>query len=170
MPWRFDLGTRAAVIAVVTIGIALGLGAFTFVYARGYSYLSNDAGACANCHIMREHFDAWNKSSHKAVATCNGCHTPHNLVGKYMTKARNGFWHSFYFTTGRYPDPLRITERNRRITEQACRGCHADIVAAIDPDPRARGTSAARVGTVSIHAAEPANCIRCHQYVGHLVR
>ena len=170
MPWRLALGTRAAFIAVVTIGVALGLGAFTFVYARGYSYLSHDAAACANCHIMREHYDAWNKSSHKAVASCNDCHTPHDLVGKYMTKARNGFWHSFYFTTGRYPDPLRITERNRRITERACRGCHEEIVAAIDPDPRARGTSSARVGAASAHASEPANCIRCHQYVGHLVR
>src|SRR5688572_32577853 len=42
----------------------------------------------------REHFDAWNKSSHRAVATCNDCHTPHNLVGKYTVKAKNGFWHS----------------------------------------------------------------------------
>ena len=169
-PRRFTLGTRAAFAAVITIGIALGLGAYTFVYARGYSYLSHDAAACANCHIMREHFDAWNKSSHKAVAACNDCHTPHNVVGKYLTKARNGFWHSFYFTTGRYPDPLRITERNRRITEGACRGCHEDIVAAIDPDPRARGTSATPVRVASAHAAERTSCIRCHQYVGHFVR
>jgi cytochrome c nitrite reductase small subunit len=167
---RFALGTRAAFIAVITIGIALGLGAYTFVYARGYSYLSNNASACANCHIMREHYDAWNKSSHKAVATCNSCHTPHNIVGKYATKARNGFWHSFYFTAGGYPDPLRITGRDREITEQACRHCHEDIVAAIDPDPRARGTSAAHVATASAHAAEPTDCIRCHEYVGHFVR
>ena len=40
------------------------------------------------------------RASHHAVATCNDCHTPHNLVGKYVVKARNGFWHSFYFTTG----------------------------------------------------------------------
>ena len=43
----------------VAIGAAIGLGGFTFVYAKGYSYLSNDPNACANCHIMRDHLDAY---------------------------------------------------------------------------------------------------------------
>ena len=103
---------RAGIIAAAAFGLALGLGVFTFGYARGASYLTNDPAACANCHIMGEHFAAWQRGSHR-TATCNDCHTPHDFVGKYVTKARNGFWHSFYFTTGRYPDPLRITERNR---------------------------------------------------------
>lgn len=148
--------SRWAVVLAVTVGLVVGLGAFTFVYARGYSYLSHDASACANCHIMQEHYDAWVKSTHRNVAACNDCHTPHNLVGKYTVKAKNGFWHSFYFTTGRYPDPLRITEGNRRVTADACRYCHAEITAAID-HPAAT-------------ASERANCVRCHQYVGHLVR
>jgi cytochrome c nitrite reductase small subunit len=153
---RRTTAARIALVLALTIGLAIGLGAFTFVYARGYSYLSNDPSACTNCHIMREHFDAWNKSSHKSVATCNDCHTPHNLVGKYTVKAKNGFWHSFYFTTGRFPDPLRITEGNRAVTVDACRYCHAQIVAAIEhPDATEK---------------ERSNCVRCHEYVGHLVR
>ena len=147
---------RIALVLALTVGLAIGLGAFTFVYARGYSYLSNDPAACANCHVMREHFDAWNKSSHKNVATCNDCHTPHDFLGKYTVKAKNGFWHSFYFTTGRYPDPLRITEGNRAVTADACRYCHSQIVAAIEhPDAPAKDRS---------------TCTRCHEYVGHLVR
>ena len=140
--------------AAVAIGLAIGLGGFTFVYARGASYLTNDPEACGNCHIMREHLSAWVKSSHHAVATCNDCHTPHNFIGKYATKASNGFWHSFYFTTGHFPDPLRITEGNREVTEGTCRYCHGDIVEAIDPASR----------------REELSCIRCHRYVGHLVR
>ena len=161
--------THIAVGAAVAGGLAFGLGAYTFGYARGYSYLSNDASACANCHIMREHFDAWNKSSHRAVATCNSCHTPHNLVGKYATKAKNGFWHSFYFTTGRYPDPLRITEGNRRIAAAACRECHAAIVEAIDP-PARPVPHPAPSGATAAHSAAPSDCIHCHRYVGHNVR
>jgi cytochrome c nitrite reductase small subunit len=60
------------------------------------------------------------------VAVCNDCHTPPGLVPKYVTKARNGFWHSFYFTTGGSPDPLGITPRNHQVTEAACQvpyGC-----------------------------------------------
>jgi cytochrome c nitrite reductase small subunit len=140
---------------------------------------------------MQEHFDAWNKSSHRAVATCNDCHTPHDLVGKYTVKAKNGFWHSFYFTTGRFPDPLRITEGNRRVTEEACRSCHEQITDAIVPaQPRhgetaslTRSTSAASADDTerpaaaeaarpaATHAADrSASCIRCHQHVGHWVR
>jgi cytochrome c nitrite reductase small subunit len=153
---------RAGLTAAVALGLAAGLGLFTFGYARGASYLTNDPAACANCHIMSEHFTAWQRGSHRAVATCNDCHTPHDLVGKYVTKARNGFWHSFYFTTGRFPDPLRITERNHQVTESACRYCHAQIVAAIDPAPPA--------GAPRNHADQQLSCVRCHTYVGHWVR
>ena len=168
-------------MAALLVGAAVGLGLFTFGYARGYSYLTNDPEACANCHVMSEHFAAWTKGSHRSVATCNDCHTPHDLIGKYAVKARNGFWHSFYFTVGGYPDPLRITEGNRRVTENACRYCHAEITEAIDhvasavtpvrlaaqggagapsSPPHDRGTA----------AGEPISCIRCHRYVGHWVR
>jgi cytochrome c nitrite reductase small subunit len=84
----------------VAFRVIAGIGGFTFIYARGYSYLTNDPAACANCHVMREQFDGWVKSSHRAVAGCNDCHTPPGFAGKYYTKARNGFWHSFYFTNG----------------------------------------------------------------------
>lgn len=150
-------GFRAALSAAIALGLAAGLAAFTFGYAKGYSYLTNDPRACANCHIMTEHFDAWTKSSHRAAAMCNDCHTPHTLVGKYVTKAKNGFWHSFYFTTGNFPDPLRITEGNRRITEHACRDCHGEITEAIDPAAPA-------------HTAGRLPCAGCHRYVGHWVR
>src|SRR5687767_9559237 len=122
-----------AVLAAIPIGLIVGIGAYTFVYAKGYSYLTNSPEACANCHIMRDHFSAWSRASHRSVAVCNDCHTPPGLVPKYMTKARNGFWHSFYFTTGRYPDPLQITPRNHEVTELACRTCHAEITTSIDP-------------------------------------
>jgi cytochrome c nitrite reductase small subunit len=143
---------------VVLLGMAIGIGAFTFVYAKGASYLGHDPAACANCHIMSEHYAAWTKSSHHAVAGCNDCHAPHDLVGKYMTKARNGFWHSFYFTTGRFPDPLRITPKNHEVTEHACRYCHEAVTDAIDH------------GTQAGSDAEEISCVRCHKYVGHLVR
>ena len=41
---------------VVVVGLALGVGASTFVYARGASYLTNDPAACVNCHVMREQY------------------------------------------------------------------------------------------------------------------
>lgn len=140
-----------AALGALLIGAAIGLGAFTFVYARGYSYLTDDPAACANCHVMDEHFAAWLKSSHRAVAGCNDCHTPHTLLGKWTTKARNGFWHSFWFTTGDFPYPLRITERNRDIVGDACRDCHAALVASMAPGrhPAGAGGSTAPIATAT---------------------
>ena len=140
-------------VAGTLVGIAAGLGAYTFVYARGYSYLTNNPNACANCHVMRDQFDGWTRSSHGAVAVCNDCHTPPNLVPKYITKARNGFWHSFYFTTGRFPDPIQITARNREIAESACRTCHSEMTHEIDPVAEGQ---------------HKLSCVRCHVSVGHL--
>jgi len=146
---------RGALVAVaVLVGVAAGLGFYTFVYARGASYLTNDPAACANCHVMHEQYAAWAASSHRAVAACNDCHTPPGLAAKYLTKAENGFRHSFAFTTGRFPEPIRITARNRDVTERACRGCHQPVVAAIDPAPH-----------------DPTGrlpCTACHRDVGHL--
>jgi cytochrome c nitrite reductase small subunit len=146
-------GRDAVVLAVaVASGLAVGVGGYTFVYARGASYLTDDPRACGNCHVMREHLGGWVKSSHRAGAVCNDCHTPPGLVAKYATKAANGFWHSFAFTTGRFPDTIRITPRNRGVAERACRKCHAAIVATIDVAPRPHGEL---------------SCLRCHGAVGH---
>jgi cytochrome c nitrite reductase small subunit len=191
-PLDGSLGIRARtkwlLAATVAVGLVGGLGAFTFGFARGHSYLTDDPQACANCHVMEDYYAAWQKGSHRAVATCNSCHTPHHLVGKYATKALNGFWHSFYFTTGNYPDPIRITPRNRQITERACRDCHQALTAAITPgahvaaaaphDDRARddawrtrdGTIRAGGGAATEAEDRSASCVRCHAAVGHWVR
>ena len=139
-----------AIVACAVIGVAIGLGLFTFVYAGGASYMSNDPKVCANCHVMQQHLSAWQKSSHHAVAVCNDCHAPPGGLHKYWIKAVNGYNHSYAFTTGTIDEPLRITGRNREVTEAQCRRCHADQVAAMGP-----------AGKVS--------CIRCHESVGHRV-
>ena len=140
--------------AALGSGATVGIGGFTFFYARGASYLTDRPEACANCHVMSGHYDAWTKSSHHAVAVCNDCHTPHNFVGKYSVKALNGFNHSLAFTTGRFPEPIHITSLNMSVAEQSCRYCHADIVEQIDAIAGGDNSSLA--------------CIRCHPDVGHL--
>ena len=104
---------KGRVAGGIILGMAVGVAAYTFVYARGYSYMTDNAEACVNCHVMQDQFSGWLKSSHRAVAVCNDCHTPPGLVGKYATKAQNGFWHSYYFTTGWFPDNIHITPRGQ---------------------------------------------------------
>src|SRR5215207_3074986 len=123
--------TIQGILLGVVIGVAVGIGAYTFAYAKGWSYLSDDPATCANCH------------------------TPANFIGKYVTKASNGFSHSFFFTTGGYEDNIQIKPHSREITEKACRNCHGEIVGAIEPaHPALAGGQLA--------------CLRCHDSVGHL--
>ena len=137
-----------------TLGLFAGVGGYTFYYAHGLSYFSNDPRACVNCHVMRDHFDGWLKSPHHAVATCNDCHTPHDFIGKYYTKASHGFWHSYYFTTNTFHEPIQIGETSRQVTEESCRYCHQPMVDSI---------------TVSENESHfmQVSCIRCHRNVGH---
>jgi cytochrome c nitrite reductase small subunit len=141
----------APLLFAVALGVAVGLGGYTFVYARGYSYLVDDPMACGNCHVMREQVDGWLRGSHRAVATCNDCHTPHGLVGKYATKALNGWNHSLAFTTGRFHEPIRANARNQRIAQESCAKCHAQLIS---------GMGGAAHG-------EELPCVRCHGSVGH---
>jgi len=149
-------GTRVTallgVVIALVIGLTAGIGSYTFVYAKGASYLSNDPKACANCHIMRDHLDGWIKSSHRSVATCNDCHTPSGLIPKYFTKAEHGFFHSLAFTTGEFHDPIQIKNRSLSVTENACRKCHQDIV---------HDMEAVKTYETAI------SCVRCHANVGH---
>lgn len=140
------------VLLAISVGTAMGIGGFTFVYGRGASYLTNDPSACANCHVMGSQYSGWIQSSHRQVATCNDCHAPHdNLVAKYWTKARNGFAHSYAFTSGDFPPTIRIKTANLSVTEHTCRYCHAEISLAVD----GAATDQAR------------SCVTCHSDVGH---
>lgn len=134
------------------LGAIVGLGAYTFVYANGTSYLTDNPAACANCHVMHTQYESWQRSGHKHVANCNDCHMPNNsLITKYVAKSYNGFLHSAAFTKGDYPASLKITSFNRDVTVLNCVRCHEGVV-----------SSMAKAGT-----ANQSDCLSCHRGVGH---
>jgi cytochrome c nitrite reductase small subunit len=138
---------------VLATGICLGLSGYTFYYARGAAYLSDDPRACVNCHVMREQYDGWAKSSHHAVATCNDCHVPHDFLGKYLAKASNGYHHSRAFTFQDFPDPIRIKPGNAALLQANCVRCHEPMVGEVLRGGSGRG--------------EELGCAQCHSGVGH---
>jgi cytochrome c nitrite reductase small subunit len=134
------------------VGLAIGIGGFTFVYAKGSAYLTDNPEACANCHVMQEQYSGWIRSSHRSAAVCNDCHTPKGFIAKYLNKSANGVRHSWAFTTGWFHEPIGIKPNNRAITESRCRDCHQDVTDSIDAK----------------HSNGKAmECIRCHGAVGH---
>jgi cytochrome c nitrite reductase small subunit len=139
----------------------LGSGGYTAYYGQGASYLSNNPKACVNCHIMREHYDGWQKASHHGAATCNDCHVPQGIVAKYVTKAENGFWHSKGFTLQDFHEPIRIRPQNALVVQQNCVRCHSELVSEITR----LGRHAAAIDIQAI--GEASYCVRCHENVGH---
>lgn len=144
--------SRFSLLFAVLVGVVGGLGTFTFGYGQGASYLSNDPAACANCHVMQGHYDSWQHSAHRHVAVCNDCHLSHDPVGKWVTKADNGFFHSLAFTLENFHEPIQIKPRNRRVTQRACVDCHAETVHQMFP---------------ADSGGEMLSCVHCHRDAGH---
>ena len=135
------------------VGIPAGLGGFTFVYAKGLSYLSTDPRACVNCHVMNEQYDAWLKSGHRHTATCVECHLPAHGLAKWVAKADHGFRHSMAFTLQNFKEPIEITARDRRVVQRNCVRCHEGLVAAVHMSPGPSG--------------HELDCMHCHAGAGH---
>ncbi|QDT09733.1 cytochrome c nitrite reductase small subunit [Planctomycetes bacterium K23_9] len=153
-PRKLRIGKLPLLLALL-LGVLAGLGTFTFGYGKGASYLSNNPETCVNCHVMQDHMDSWQQSSHHHVAVCNDCHLPHDFVGKWVTKADNGFFHSLAFTLQNYRDPIQIKPRNKRVTQSTCVSCHNDFVHSLLPATDDEGMQ---------------SCVHCHSDVGHAFR
>jgi cytochrome c nitrite reductase small subunit len=150
------LATRAArllpLLLAVSLGVAAGIGGYTFRYAEGLSYFKTDPKACVNCHIMQPEYDAWLKSSHHQVAVCIDCHLPHDFIPKYLAKAENGWRHGQKFTTQQFVEPIVVQAMGRKILQANCQRCHEQITHQMAGDSR---------------AAEQLPCTHCHSGVGH---
>ncbi|MFW5771803.1 MAG: cytochrome c nitrite reductase small subunit [Phototrophicaceae bacterium] len=143
------------IVLISLVGIAVGLGVFTFGYARGASYLSDNPDTCMNCHVMRDQYEAWGHSTHARVATCNDCHTAHDFLGKWITKAINGWNHSVAFTLDNFHEPIRIKDFNARIVENSCIHCHEPLLDQVYEH---------------MQIDNSLTCISCHADVGHPTR
>ena len=81
--------------------------------------------------------------------TCNECHLPHGFVPKYIAKAMNGYRHSLAFTLGP-PDVIQIHEKNAKILQENCLGCHNNMV-----------------NHLLLADDKSTTCVHCHRSVGH---
>ena len=145
--------SRILIVLAVAVGLLAGIGGFTILYAEGFSYMSDDPRVCVNCHIMQPQYDSWQKASHHTVATCVSCHLPHGLIGKYVSKAENGYHHSKAFTLQNFHEPIRITAKASRILQENCVNCHGALV------------HLQMAG--STKASDELRCVHCHRSVGH---
>ncbi len=147
---------RQLLAVTMLLGVAAGVGAFTFHYAEGLSYFSTDPRACANCHIMNDQYASWQKGPHHGAAACVDCHLPHQGVRKLLAKAENGYHHSKGFTLQDFHEPILIKPGNSGILQENCLRCHGDFVHEIVAG--------------STTDEDAVRCVHCHRGVGHGAR
>ena len=146
--------TRPLWILCMLGSVGVGIGLYTFYYAEGLSYMSDDPEVCINCHIMQPQYDSWLAASHHTVASCVDCHLPHSFIPKYLAKGENGWFHSVAFTLQNFPEPIRIKPKNAAILQRNCIACHEPLVHEL-----AAGAVASDPDAVQ--------CVQCHVGVGH---
>ncbi len=157
---------RGLVLAAL-VGVPLGLGTFTFSYAKGLAYMSTDPAVCRSCHIMNEQFDSWSKGPHHTRATCNDCHMPQTFPSNIIVKGLNGYHHSVGFTLQpsrpdepgadlHFREPIRIKQSNSHVLQENCLRCHGDLV-----QEMVRGGPS---------GDEAVSCVHCHSSTGHGAR
>lgn len=113
---------------MVIIAISLGMGLHLVKESKATSYLSNDAEACINCHVMESYYSTWQHSSHAQRAVCVDCHLPvENYIDKYVSKSRDGWNHSVAFTLSTYGKRMLITEDGARRVQENCVRCHSAL-------------------------------------------
>jgi cytochrome c nitrite reductase small subunit len=139
-------------LLVLVSGITLGIGLFTFSFADGLSYFTDQPEACANCHIMNETFDHWTKGPHHLYATCQDCHISNEFFRGFAQKGSDGFRHAYAFTFGKPGINLTLSKDGKKRVMQACVGCHNDLFS--DGSPIHNTT------------AEP-TCLNCHKDIAH---
>jgi cytochrome c nitrite reductase small subunit len=111
-----------SLVAVIAVGL----------YATDFTaYLGDNPTTCNNCHVMDAVYESWYHGAHKQWAQCNDCHTPHDLIPKYLVKAENGYHHVTAFTFGDIPDAIRAREASRRVVQENCIRCHSQTVDAM---------------------------------------
>lgn len=135
-------------IAILALLAVLGVGMYVTDFT---AYLGNNPTTCNNCHVMDAVYESWYHGGHRAWATCAECHTPHDLIPKYLVKAENGFRHVTVFVFGEIPEAIRAKDASKDVVQANCIRCHEDTVSDIldNPMPMDR------------------YCFECHRSVAH---
>jgi nitrite reductase (cytochrome c-552) len=75
------LKKKIATLFGIMAGLIIGLGCYTFIYAKGYFYLTDDPSACADCHMPYKRVGALKISDHNVQSpvlninrACQTCH------------------------------------------------------------------------------------------------
>jgi cytochrome c nitrite reductase small subunit len=144
---------------IMALGVLVGAGLAIFQLSNAASYLSDDARACVNCHVMSPQHASWQHSSHARVANCVDCHVPQdNVVRKYVFKAADGLRHAYVFTLRLEPQVIVMKDAGKKAVQENCIRCHEPMLGRVT------------IGAVTLEGAVHGRghlCWDCHRETPH---
>lgn len=151
---------RAKMIGIVLSGMFCGLVLYVGYVSNAASYLSNDASACVNCHIMAPYYATWQHSSHARVANCNDCHVPHdNFFNKWFFKAKDGLRHASMFALRIEPQVIRTLDASSGVIMDNCIRCHTQL--------NQEFVNTGRIAFSDVTCGQGKACWDCHRNIPH---
>lgn len=113
------------IVGIIALLVVVGVGLYVTDFT---AYLGNNPSTCNNCHVMDAVYESWYHGGHKQWSNCNDCHTPHDLLPKYIVKAQSGYHHVTAFIFGDIPNAIRAKRSSREVVQENCIRCHAETV------------------------------------------
>ena len=141
-----------AVLAVIGVLVASGIGSGGYYAYRAYDYVQHDNDFCMQCHLMSEPFEAFAQSAHQGLG-CKACHRPNLLDRSQMG------------LTAIVEDPDQVGA-HAEVPNETCAECH------IAGDPEKWRLIANSAGhRAHLESDDPAlaglQCVECHSTSVH---
>lgn len=121
---------------LVVSGVIIGFVIILLNISNAFSYLNEKPETCVNCHVMNSLYASWNHSSHREQANCVDCHMPHDFIGKYYVKARDGMKDVYKFTLRMETDVPHASDETKEIIQNNCIYCHKTMMKSVNPIQR----------------------------------
>jgi nitrate/TMAO reductase-like tetraheme cytochrome c subunit len=136
-----------AMLAVVGVVVAGGIGGGGYYAYRAYDYVQHDNDFCMQCHLMSEPFERFSQSAHQGLG-CKACHRP------------TIFQRSAMGITAIVENPDEVSKHSA-VPNEVCAECH------IQGDPERWRSIAQSAGhRVHLESDDPVlqglQCVECH--------
>jgi cytochrome c nitrite reductase small subunit len=144
--------TTLLVLLAVVLGLAAGIGGYTFVYAEGLSYMSSESEGVRQ---LPHHAAAVRLMAEVEPSRGGGLHRmpPAAQLRRQVSGEGDQRLASLEgFTLQDFDEPITIKGPNSRILQDNCLACHGELV-----HQAVAGTG----------RGEEMKCVHCHQSVGH---
>lgn len=125
----------AVLVAIVVVAVLVGV--FVAFGPLGLYAKSESPEFCGSCHVLQPEYEAWFHSGAHQTIKCIDCHLPNDKLAHHLwAKSLEGVSDSLAFHTGRFHEPITLSNSGAKVVVENCRRCHSEIMARVNEERR----------------------------------